>query len=456
MLKLWLYSIPHIIATIAVYVISLFIGYIGFLSIWQFGNMYLGFSGIMLFLSKYMYYIISLGLYILLYKIVVGPVIKIIQLYQIVTVTAVLFEFKERKLLESSNYWWFSFGQVNKNFINVVSSSVISSSSVKALSKLKDAVIKNDIAANFQKSFSGFVKMTVEFLIKGIASLLDMLDEIVVSYVWLAIFMYKKSPGVKQPKKRMLKQQARFMLEAVMFYIRVFPKLLIRNLMCDVGFSVINLFLVIVLDVLIISLTGSYWLIIVEVFLYKFMYAFLYDTIIHSFRVCSVVVNFYEILKDLKPVSENDLVEFIKKTPVLGVIAKRAKLSNFDGGNSGDEAAESSSGLININDMKSALIEQVNEYAKSFMLDEHDILNIDKVTGKRDEDEDEAVGESAQEKFQDNQDRDKDEEDIRDMSIIDTEVEDELIIAGNEDPGREVPKVDADNDFSYDDHPFKD
>lgn len=339
---------------------------------------------------------IGLGAGIVLHRVIFTPILFLESLSHVIAITSVVTGLPQKLQSSRTSY---AFGQVRKYFFGLSASTIVTKSTLKLFASFKDAVLNKDIIPHFQKFEHPIIKFIIKICINDIKSLLNLLDEILVSYIWLGTHMYVEyADKPKTESKEIIKQQARYMLEGFALFVKVFPSLLINNFAYDMLFYVITLALTTSLFFILYVVMGfSLWIYVIVFLFYRLAKDIIYNSVIYSLRCCSIIRSFYiavdELHVDNNMPSAETLRDLVSKVPALIPLAKRTKDETFKdlvSANSDCEdgiVSEASSGLVDFNPIEEALRKYVNDTAKYFMVSEHDIIKTYKESSNSEREE---------------------------------------------------------------------
>lgn len=327
---------------------------------------------------------IGLGIGVLFHRLVFIPIIFIESLSHVIAITSVVTGLPQELPGSRTLY---SFSQMRKYFFGLTASTVITKTTLKLFTKFKDIILEKDIIPHFQQAKHPIIKFVSKICINSIKSLLDLIDELLVSYVWLGTYLYVEySDNPKTGSKEIIKQQARYILECIALFVKVFPSLLANNFAYDILFHIIATVLTIGTFVVLYHLIGfSFWIFIILFLFYRLVKDIIYNSIIYNLRCCSVVTTFYVALDKLRidnnMPSAEILHDLVSKIPSLIPIAKKTKDDIFNdliSQKSNDAQSEENGGIVDFNPLEDVLKKYVNDVAKCFMISEHDILKTSK------------------------------------------------------------------------------
>lgn len=330
------------------------------------------------YISQPAFMIIGIGLSALFNATLIRLIAHIISMAHTIAATIAALELEYEGSL--TGYAW---KQMSLYFQELSSSSFISIKSVEKFSSLKNAILFKDIMPLFAEPKNFAIKCAKNYVVKDVQGVLSMVDEIIVSYVWFTTMMYfelsKEANDAKNTRKftTRVARQARFMLEGVLFLLRVFPKLMLANLGMMVVYFLVTLIIVLGFFYAVWAYIGfSLWILPIIFLTWRLVVDIVNNTLIYSMRVDHTITTFYDSIHGLDAVGIDDLVALVQKIPSLTNIAKKSKLPQFKDLADVEPSVEDSGGLVDIGDMKKSLIDSVNNAAGMFMVKETDILKI--------------------------------------------------------------------------------
>jgi len=342
--------------------------------------------------SQPAFLIIGVGIGIALHTYILSFVIHMLSLVHVIATTTVLLNVPYQGSLIG-----FAFSQTKKNFLQVTSASVLTIKGVAALKKFKDTLIEKDILTLFNEPDTTIQKSIFNLTKYNINCSLETIDEVIVSYTWLATYLYdmganepdelddegnqilegkrKKKPSIKTR----IKNQAKFMLNGLAFYTRVLPKMLIWGFFQMAVVEVFSIIISVIVWVLVFSIMGINLISITLVLLTGRLILQLVDLVIlKTIRVDITLLTYYTELSKLDNVTPEMVSMLVTKIPPLASIAKKTGLAEFKDIQIPDKSEGDVDGclggLISQDEMREALRSAINETCKVFQVDEHDIL----------------------------------------------------------------------------------
>ena len=288
MLQSFLSSTPFILLRVVLILLeglTLYVsGYYG--SAWILGYVGNYVDGLFLFMLTPMAWIIGLGIGAFIVKWLFGFFQYYVKLSQIIFLTCSILEYKPTK----GSLVVFAFNEAIDNFVYLSINDFTTKTILKALGALKDAIMKNDIMSKFKDIDNTAYKLTKSMALTSLQNVINMTDEIIVSFTWLAHSMYKsdrkrqkkKMPGVKTRTKN----QAKFILEGLTYLVRVFPKLLINSVAFEIFVFILANISIIVIIFFIIGISEfSFGLLFFMLVFYRTLLHIFYYCFVHSFRL---------------------------------------------------------------------------------------------------------------------------------------------------------------------------
>lgn len=231
------------------------------------------------------------------------------------------------------------------------------------LTNIKESIMNNDIMAKIKEPESMMGKGAVKALTKPLSNVLDMMDEIVVSYVWLTYHMLLCAREDRNEAKPNTAQEAKiragFMLESLTLAVRLFPKLMINSIAMEVFMFFVARGLAVVFSVILIILANQLWNIpflyscAIMVIMYKTLVDIVYYGLVDTIRVVTYLAIFYYEAGKLDALDmQQEAAALAMKVPGLKKLMKKAGLEVPEG-----EPTQGAS-LVDINlqeDFKEAL-----------------------------------------------------------------------------------------------------
>lgn len=329
-------------------------------------------DGFFLTVVSPMGYIIGLALGALVVKYVLGLIQYYFKLAHIIFLTTLILQYKPFK----GSRFFYSLIEATVNFASLALNDFTTRTVVKALGALKDAILSTDLLSKFRDPKLLIVKFVKNICVTGLTNVINMTDEIIVSYTWFTNDLYlaeraRQGQGAPNVKDK-IKNKALFMLEGMVFTVRVLPQLLINSLLFEVAFILLANIATIAI---IISLAGyigfSFFFFVCAFILYRTLIRLFYYVVIESLRLTVYLHSFYSEVNELEPFNINDtLAELLGKIPLLGPLVQ----------NSGQEIEPSSSGASNIleGDLNQMIRDNVTQVASSFNLNPSEIIVEDR------------------------------------------------------------------------------
>ena len=309
-----------------------------------------------------------------------------------------------------------SFSQAASNFTSLALNDLTTRSIVKVLKALKTAILNNDFMSRFTEPKTSLVRLIKSLCSTALGNVINMTDEMVVSYTWLTYDMYlfnckqkKKEPSIKQQ----LKVRASYMLESLVFIVRVFPKLLISSIFIEVGFLILSNIIASIIIFLVVTFSGfSLWIIFFCIVLYRTCIQVIYYTLIESLRLTFYLYSFYSELSELEPLNIRDgIADLLGKVPLLKSLVKKSGKKIEPTGSEGTPILEG--------DINSILVDNVKEVAKAFNLNPEDIIENKKENKHEVQEEKDVELEEVKEETEQEQEEDEKVPDVSDIDLGD-------------------------------------
>lgn len=327
-------------------------------------------SGLFLTMLTPMGYIIGLGISMVVCYYIIGVIAYFFKIAHIIALTSYILDYNPSRMSTTV----YAISEARKTFIPMVVSYVTTKTVLHALNDLKDTIMEFDIMARFKEPKNTVVKFVKRLCTSGIRNVLDVADEISISYTWFTNDLYKRSDNYKRSKKAkslvtVSKVQAKHMLESLVFLMRVFPYLLMTSLIYETTFIVLNVVFTVLLAVVIVKMLGLSLLTCVIVFIsYRAVMQVFSYTVISSLRNAAYLHAFYGELSEIEP--------FDLKESIAGLIAKVPGLSGLAKltGEKIDVTRGTGSSPIIEEDIGEALRKSIRDTAKSFNLNESDLI----------------------------------------------------------------------------------
>ena len=343
-----------------------------------------------LFFLTPMGYIIGLALGALILKYVFGFIHYYFKLANIIHLTVLILFGVDKsqknlpKELREKLSVGYALSQAATNFKSLALNDFTTRGIVMALKALKNAILNIDLMSRFKEPKSTVVKFVKSVTESALGNVINMTDEMIVSYTWFAYDVYlqdMKSRGKEPTLKQELKNRATFMLEGLTFIIRTFPSLLVNSLVIEVGFIIVANAIAIGLIVLTMFFVGfNFAFIFIAIILYRTIIQLIYYTIIESFRLTFYLYSFYSEMDDLEPFDITDsIANLVGKVPLLKSLVKQSGLKVEPTGMEGDHILEG--------DMDKILVDNVKEVANAFNLNTNEILKPEEPKSEEEEEE---------------------------------------------------------------------
>lgn len=366
-------TFPFILLRILFYILSALAQYYILVLVYKLGVSITNFNPLLNTIIQPALIIIGVGLGFFILNWISRPVLHILSLGHVIAATAVTLD-----LDIDTSIFRYSINQLSKCFISMSVSSIVSLKSISILKDFKDSILNNDIMPKFRISENKIIKFAIKIITNDIKSLIEMVDELIVSYVWFATLLYSSfsDDEHKNTIKVQVKNQAKFMLEAICYVIKTFPFLLVDNISYSIFYYSLNFIVYIGIYLIVFANIGfNLWVFALSFILIRVIKAVVWDTLIYSFRVCATIFSFYQHMHKFEKSDLIELNSLITKIPSLLVIAKKTKIEELTNiqVNKNDK---STSSLLDFDNLTIAIKRKVNDIAKCFMINEVDILDV--------------------------------------------------------------------------------
>jgi hypothetical protein len=341
--------------------------------------------------------IIGLGAGAFIHRYVIRWIVKLWELVHVIATTTVLLDIRYKSTLIG-----FAMSEVRKNFLQVTSAAVLSSKGVKGLQKLKKALLENDVVPIFNQPESRIGGTIYSLVIYNIRMSLDTLDDIVTSYTWFATYLYdmaaqepdevndagEEIPPEKRKRKRKppltsrMKNQAIFMLEGLVLYIRVMPKMLVWGFAQMLVIELIAFLISAAKWVSVIFLVGMSWTNFAILFVgSRVIFQILHSCVTRSLQTDLALHRYYTEMMKLESVTPDMVQALVQKVPILGGIAKKTGLPEYKDIATptkeeleGEDVSGLGGGLVSPDDLRDTLRDMINDTAKIFQVNEENLL----------------------------------------------------------------------------------
>lgn len=265
-----------------------------------------------------------------------------------------------------------SFGQAYRNFSWLFINDIATKGIVQALRALKDAILNVEILQKFKAPDSSLLKFVTSLCTNGLNHIIDMTDELIISYTWFTNDMLLASlerRGKDKPSTiKAVKNQAKFILEGMAFLVRTLPQLLISTLIIEAAFLFLSNVLLISIIASVFYFSGySFVLLLAGIFLYRMLLDLIYYALVEPIRIAVYIYAFYSELSELEPIDiKQEIASLIGKVPVIGALAKKAGMKVEPVGNEGES-------LFNA-DFNGVIKDNVATVADAFNLNVDDLM----------------------------------------------------------------------------------
>jgi hypothetical protein len=327
-------------------------------------------SGLFLIILTPMGYIIGLGISMVICYYVIGVIAYFFKLAHIIALTSYILDYNPSRLSTTL----YAISEARQNFIPMVASYITTKTVIHALRDLKDTIMEFDIMARFKEPKSAIVKFDQRICTSGVRNVVDVADEITMSYTWFTNDLYKRSDKYKSSKKgkslgAMTKVQAKHMLEGLVFLLRTFPYLMMTSLLYETTFIVLNVLFTVILMIFIVKWLGFSLMTCAIIFItYRAVMQIFSYTIISSLRNAAYLHAYYGELAELEPFDLKESVTgLLSKVPGLSGLAKLT-------GEKIDITRGKGSSPILEEDIGEVLKKSIKDTARSFNLNESDLI----------------------------------------------------------------------------------
>lgn len=325
-------------------------------------------EGLFLTVVSPMGYLVGLGLGTILVKYVFGLVQYYFKLAHIVFVTTLILEYTPFK----GSRFLHALIQASTHFGSLALNDFSTKGVVKVLGVVKETIMDAELLSKFKEPKSMVVKFVKSICTKGLTNVINMTDEIIVSYTWFTNDMYlqdrkEKGKGVPSVKQK-VKNTATFMLEGMAFTIRVLPQLLINSLIFEVAFILLANTVTIASLFVLLKFVGFNFLFFVYAFiLYRTLVKLFYYVVVESLRLSIYINSFYSELNDLEPFDINaTLARLFGSVPLVGTLIKKSGQSIEPAGSEGSPIFE--------DNLQEMFRQNVAEVASAFNLNTDELL----------------------------------------------------------------------------------
>lgn len=313
--------------------------------------------------------LIGLALSTLVVKFGWGFLQYYIKLAHIIYLTLAILEYKPYR----GSRFAFALGEAFSNFNTLALNDLTTRTVIKALKALKDAIVKTDLVSKFKDTNNSFIRFFKSICTTALSNVINMTDEIIVSYTWFtnSLFMAeraRKNKGELKLKEK-IKTQTTFMLEGMVFTVRVLPKLMVNSLVFEVAFLFLAHAVTVGLIILFIMYYGFSWLMIFYILIaFRTLIQIFYHAVVESLRLNVYLYSFYSEVNELEPF---DILEtmgsIVGKVPMLGALVKKSGLKIEPSGAEGSNILDG--------DFNQILKDNIAEAASAFNLNTNDILD---------------------------------------------------------------------------------
>lgn len=327
-------------------------------------------SGLFLTILTPMGYLIGLGISMVICYYVIGVIVYFFKLAHIIALTSYILDYNPSRMSTTL----YAINEARQNFIPMVASYVTTKTIIHALTDLKDTIMEFDIMARFKEPKSTIVKFVKKLCTSGIRNVIDVADEITISYTWFTNDLYKRSDKYKKSKDgkslgAMTKVQAKHMLEGLVFLLRTFPYLMMTSLLYETTFIVFNVVFTVALMFFIVKWLGFSLMTCAIIFVtYRTAMQIFSYTVISSLRNAAYLHAYYGELAELEPFDLKESVAgLLSKVPGLSGLAKLT-------GEKVDVTRGKGSSPILEEDIGEVLKKSIRDTARSFNLNESDLI----------------------------------------------------------------------------------
>jgi len=329
----------------------------------------------------------------------------------------------------------YSFGEVNKCLLIFSTKSVISRKTFRWLNTIKNSLLNKEILQGLFNHKWAAVRIAFGLIRKSMSNTLDFADEILVSYTWMMMRLYKDyGPDGKKPKfTKMVKNQAKFFLEGFIHFIRCYPKLVVSTLFPVIGINIIVGVVSILLVAAAIFIFGINWVnILWMLFFWTAITGWVERVFVQYSHTLIMLDKFYAALHKMESISIDSLVQIIGSIPVLANIAKKTGMKEFKDMKFEETCPPT---LLEVNSVEEMLGDEARKVCDLFDIDSDELPVAD------DDITDEAAEEGA-EPNEENTDEEKPEEVEQSGEIIKANQENIKKVTEN---NHENTKPDAEN-----------
>lgn len=322
-------------------------------------------------------YIIGLGISMVICYYFVGVIAYFFKLAHIVAITSLTLGYSPSKMPLT----FYAIDEARKNFMPLVVSYITTKTVVHALNDLKDTIMEFDIMSKFKEPKNTLVKLVKNISVQGIRNVIDVADEITISYTWFTNDLYRRSDKYKNNKKartlrNRTKVQAKNMLESLVFIVRTFPYLMLSSLIYETLFIILNVVFTVSLGLYFLKVFGFTWLTVLLIFVsYRSVVQLFGYIVTSSLRNIAYLHTFYGELAEMEPFDiKSSVTSLVSSVPGLSQLAK------MSGENIQATRGKGTSGLLE-EDFSQVFRDSLKDTVKAFNLEESDLL----ITGDEEE-----------------------------------------------------------------------
>lgn len=378
--------------------------------------------------------ILGVGIGALISKYPLGIVKYYFKLAHIIYLTSLILEYKPKGV----SRFLYSLQEATTNFALLALNDFTTRTVVKALGALKDAIVTKDLMSRFKETEGVILKFVRQTLTTGIANVIDMTDEIIVSYTWFTNDLWLESRRKKKLKAPSIKMKAKntamFMLEGMAFTVRVMPQLLVNSIIYEVAFVIFANASIVLLLLSGLGYFGfSWWHIFYFFIVYKLLVRLFYYVIIESLRLVVYLTAFYNELGELEPFDiKSSIGGLLGKVPLLAPLVKASKQDIQPTGSPDSPILEG--------DLNQLMKDNVKGVATAFNLKTDDLVEEQ----EQEEEEEEEFEPTIEKEKQEPEAKGEEEEihpDPEEEEEEEVEVEVEIDLEDNPSPFDSMPKI---------------
>ena len=338
---------------------------------------------------------IVLGLCSLYNKTIVRFLDYLLKLTHTIAVTVLVLEQPYKGTL-----FGYSWKEVIYNLIGNTAKSIITIKGVKIVKTLKTALFEKTIINHLiDPGGVGAGNSFYKFIVYNVNMALDSMDEVLVSYTWYVQELFRRHWISENPKKTKIsiktrvQNQAKYYLEGVALYIRVFPKMIVNSALWIIFIEVL-IFLSLVISVVVttISIGFGWWNFLLMFVITRAILLAINMIIIPNLRLNVAIWQFYNQVSKLETTNTSFIKDLIGKLPPLAWVAKQTGDLEFKDVKASLTDAENveacASDIVPWSECEEAMRDLVNDSVKIFQVKEVDIL--EPVGGKKESEDSET------------------------------------------------------------------